>query len=70
MKLYLLKTYQYCTYSYSGLSEQYLFIFQDKEKAIKYGEEVLGLHYLENSDLAFDQDSDIHFTVEEDETCD
>ncbi|AGN51573.1 hypothetical protein VPLG_00134 [Vibrio phage eugene 12A10] len=70
MKLYLLKTYSFDTYSYSGLSEQDTYIFKDKQNAIDYGKNDLGLRYLENNDLAFDQGNDKHFTIEEDETCD
>lgn len=70
MKLYILTTYQYDTYSYTGLSEWDRFIFKSKEAAIKYGKDKLKLTYLDNSDLAFDQESDCHFTVEEDETVD
>lgn len=70
MKLYLLKTYYFDTYSYSGLSEQGTYIFKDRQKAITYGKEDLKLEYLANSDLAFDQQNDNHFTVEEDETLD
>jgi len=70
MKLYLLKTYYCDTYSYSGLSEQGTYIFKDKQDAINYGKNDLGLSYLENNDLAFDQGDDNHFTIEEDETID
>lgn len=70
MKLYILTTYQYDTYSYSGLSEQDTYIFKDKQNAVEYGKKDLGLRYLDNSDMAFDQKDNLHFTVEEDETCD
>lgn len=70
MKLYILTTYCYDTYSYTGLSEEGIYIFKDEQKAIDYGTNELKLKYLGNQDLAFDQQSDNHFTVHEDETID
>lgn len=70
MKLYILTTYCYDTYSYTGLSEEDIYIFKDKQKAINYGKNELKREYLSNQDLAFDHHNDNHFTVHEDETCD
>lgn len=70
MKLYILRTYAYDTYSYSGISEQDFYIFKNKNTAINYGKLELKRDYLENPDLAFDQPNDNHFTIEEDGTID
>jgi hypothetical protein len=70
MDIYVLYTYDYDTFSYSGLSECLDTLFKNKQNAIDYGEKVLGLRYLENVDLAFDQQSDKHFTVEKHSTKD
>ena len=64
MIIYMVQTYCYDTFSYTGIEIYDQNYFDTKQKAINWAD-AKGLEFLSNPDLAFDHKNCNHYTLHE-----
>ena len=64
MKIYMIQTYCYNTFSYTGIEIYDQNYFDTEQKAVNWANEK-GLEFLSNHDLAFDHKNCNHYTLHE-----
>ena len=64
MKIYMIQTYCYSTFSYTGIEIYDQNYFDTEQKAVNWANEN-GFEFLSNQDLAFDHKNCNHYTLHE-----